>query len=97
MDLYYVVTGVEDGYPFILKFTLKEVVKNVGALADTELFYSLYEDLELWAELKMFEDIELQLNRDNERCKGIVCRIPYEIYKKVEIKTNDDYFLCTLK
>ena len=57
-----------------VSFPLCDLLRNEGKYKDTELFYSLLDDIDLLLDLKGGESMYHQPNRDNPKSKALICR-----------------------
>ena len=85
LNFYYLLSGIENAQPVNIKFTFLEVANNTGEHKDSEIFFSLQEQPEIFEKLELYKPFLVSINRDDEDCKALIVKIPQQRYKAIEI------------
>lgn len=85
LNFYYILSGIENAQPVNIKFTFLEVANNTGIHKDSEIFFSLQEQPEIFEKLELYKPSLVSINRDDENCKALIVKITEQRYKEIEL------------
>jgi hypothetical protein len=74
-NVFYILTGFWNSSPFTITFTLTDLINNKGAHQDTETFYSLQGQISNLVDLKMYEPMVFNIDRNNPWDKALITRV----------------------
>lgn len=85
LDFYYILSGFDNASPFSAKFTFTELANNEGEHKDTEMFYALAEQPEIFSKLELYVPACVSINRDDKDCQALIIRVPLTRYQNTSI------------